>query len=246
MGEDWEQRFPPLDKVPVHVGIIMDGNGRWAKRQGKPRLAGHRAGVENIRRVVRASTRFGIRYLTLYAFSTENWGRPRSEVRGLISLLDQALRKEVAELHKNGARVRHIGHLEQLSERLRQRVLDAIELTKDNDRLILNIAFDYGGRQEIVDAVRTIVRAGTPPENVDEDLIARYLYTAGQPDPDLVIRTAGEMRISNFLLWQSAYAEYYSAPVYWPDFDEEALYEALVAYNRRERRYGLLPGEASS
>ena len=245
-GEDWDQRFPPLGKVPVHVGIIMDGNGRWARRQGKPRSAGHQAGVENIRRVVRASTRFGIRYLTLYAFSTENWGRPPSEVRGLIQLLDRALRQEVAELHREGARLYHLGCLDRLPRRLRQGVLDAIELTKDNDRLVLNIAFDYGGRQEIVDAVREIVRAGVPPEEVDEEAIARHLYTAGQPDPDMIIRTAGEMRISNFMLWQSAYAEYYAAPVYWPDFDEQALYEALVAYNCRERRYGLLPGEAAS
>jgi undecaprenyl diphosphate synthase len=245
MEDDWDERFPSLEMIPVHVGIIMDGNGRWATQQGKPRLAGHRAGVENIRRVLRAAVRFGIKVLTIYAFSTENWGRPRAEVRGLMDLIAQALRREVPELHKNGVRLLHIGSLERVTERLRRGVLDAIELTKNNDRILLNVAFDYGGRAEVVHAVKRIIEAGVPAEDVTEELVSQYLYTAGQPDPDVIIRTAGELRISNFLLWQGAYAEYYAAPVYWPDFDEVELYKSLVAYNRRERRFGRLSGEGS-
>jgi undecaprenyl diphosphate synthase len=243
MTDAWEERFPPLGKVPVHVGIIMDGNGRWAQQQGRRRTYGHRAGVENIRRVLQASVRFGIRLLTLYAFSTENWSRPRAEVNVLLNLLARALRDEVPELHKNGVRLHHIGRLDRIPERLRQGVLDAIELTKDNDRLLLNVAFNYGGRAEVLDAVKRIIEDGIRPEALTEEVFEQYLYTAGQPDPDMIIRTAGELRISNFLLWQGAYAEYYAAPVYWPDFDEVELYEALVEYNRRDRRYGGLPGE---
>jgi undecaprenyl diphosphate synthase len=243
MEDNRDERFPPLPRVPVHVGIIMDGNGRWAQQQGKPRSAGHRAGVENIRRVLQASVRFGVKILTIYAFSTENWIRPRAEVNVLMSLLSQSLRREVPELHKNGVRLRHIGRLEGIPVRSRRGVLDAIELTKDNDRLILNVAFNYGGRAEIVDAVKQIMQAGIPAEEVTEELIAQHLYTAGQPDPDLIIRTGGEFRLSNFLLWQASYAEYYSTPAYWPDFGEEELYKALSTFGRRERRYGQVLGE---
>ena len=243
MTDNWEERFPPLDKVPVHVGIIMDGNGRWAQRQGMPRTAGHRAGVENLRSIITASVRFGVRFLTIYAFSTENWARPRSEVSVLMNLLARALRREVPELHKNGVRLNHIGRLERLPERSRQGVLDAIELTKDNDRLVLNVAFNYGGRAEVIDAAKRIIQAGVSAEDLTEEMFAQYLYTAGQPDPDMIIRTAGELRVSNFLLWQGAYAEYYAAPVCWPDFDEAEFYKALVEYNRRGRRYGGLSGE---
>ncbi|MBN1643138.1 MAG: isoprenyl transferase [Anaerolineae bacterium] len=244
MTDSREEQFPPLAQVPVHVGIIMDGNGRWARERGRPRSYGHRAGVENIRRVLEASVRFGIRILTLYAFSTENWNRPQAEVNVLLNLLSQALRQEVPELHANGVRLNHIGRLERIPPRLRRGVLDAIELTKDNDRLLLNVAFNYGGRAEVVDAAKRIIQAGIAPDDLTEDVFERYLYTAGQPDPDLIIRTAGELRISNFLLWQGAYAEYYAAPVYWPDFDEGELYRALQEYNRRQRRYGRLPGDA--
>ncbi len=240
-GADWEERFPPLERIPAHIGLIMDGNGRWARQRGLPRLAGHRAGVENIRRVLEASVRFGVEIVTIYAFSTENWGRPRSEVQGLLNLLYRALQDEVAKLHANGVRLRHIGRLERLPENLRQGVLEAIELTKDNDRIVLNVAFDYGGRLEIVDAVRKIVSDGLTPEQITDEVFAGYLYTAGQPDPDMIIRTGGEYRLSNFMLWQAAYAEYYSTPVYWPDFDETELYKALVEFNRRERRFGLVP-----
>ena len=243
MTQSWKERFPPLDRVPVHVGIIMDGNGRWATHQGLPRAAGHRAGVENLRRILQASVRFGLKILTIYAFSTENWSRPRAEVNVLLNILARALRDEVPELHKNGVRLNHIGRLERIPERSRQGVLDAIELTKDNDQLVLNVAFNYGGRAEVVDATKRIIRAGIPAEEVTEALFEQYLYTAGQPDPDMIVRTAGELRVSNFLLWQGAYAEYYAAPVYWPDFDENELYKALVTFSQRHRRYGGLPGE---
>ena len=232
-----------MARIPVHVGIIMDGNGRWAQERGKPRSAGHRAGVENIRRVLQASARFGVKVLTIYAFSTENWERPRSEVRVLMNLLAQALRREVPELHRNGVQLRHIGRLDRIPERSRQGVLDAIALTKQNDRVILNVAFNYGGRTEIVDAVRRIVEEGVPAERIDEELLSQYMYTAGLPDADLIIRTGGEFRLSNFLLWQAWYAEYYSTPAYWPDFDEVEYYKALAVFSQRSRRYGLVSEE---
>ncbi len=218
----------------------MDGNGRWAQRRGLPRAAGHREGMENLRRVLRACVEFGIPILTVYAFSTENWGRPAQEVRALLTLLERSLRTETAELHKNGVSVRHIGRTDTLAPGLQQGIADAVALTRDNRRLILNVAFSYGGRDEIVHAVQRIMADGISAEQVDEALISRYLYTAGQPDLDLVIRTAGEMRLSNFLIWQAAYAEYYSTPVLWPDFGREELLKALVAYTQRDRRFGLI------
>lgn len=227
-----------LTHIPVHVAIIMDGNGRWAKAHNLPRLMGHRQGTENIRRVLNAAVEYGIQVLTIYAFSTENWNRPLDEVTGLMSILEQTIQRETPELNRNGVRIRHIGRTEGLSPRLQAAIREAVELTCHNDRLILNVAFNYGGRAEILDAVRRIIEEGIPPEAIDEALFSRYLYTAGQPDPDLVIRTAGEMRLSNYLIWQAAYAEYYSTPVFWPDFDKEELYLALAAYNARERRFG--------
>ncbi len=229
-----------LVTIPQHVGIIMDGNGRWAREHGLPRLEGHRAGTENIRRVLEACSEFGIKILTIYAFSTENWGRPQAEVRGLMRILEEVIDREVANLHKNGVQLRHIGQLEGISQRLQQAVRDAMELTKDNDRLILNVAFNYGGRSEILNAVRRLMGNGISPQELSEELFERYLYTAGLPSPDLIIRTGGEMRLSNFLIWQAAYAEYYSTPTYWPDFDKEELYKALLAYSQRERRFGLV------
>jgi len=237
-----EKTYPPLEHVPVHVGIIMDGNGRWAKARGLPRLAGHRAGTENLRRVLRAAVEFGIKILTIYAFSTENWGRPEDEVRGLMNLMERMIDRELPELHREGVQIRHIGRLDRVPGRLKEKILHALELTRENQRLILNVAFNYGGRAEIADAVRRIVEDGVPPEEVDEALIARYLYTAGLPDPDLIIRTSGEMRVSNFLIWQGAYAEYYVTPTCWPDFDKDELYKALADFSQRERRFGLLPG----
>jgi undecaprenyl diphosphate synthase len=224
--------------VPRHVAIIMDGNGRWAKARGLPRLAGHRAGTENLRPILEASVEFGIEILTIWAFSTENWSRPESEVRGLLGILRRMIRRELKELHKQGVRLSHIGRLDRLPSSLQQQVREAIELTRQNDRIILNVAFDYGGRAEIVQAVRRIIDADIPADEVDEALLSSYMYTAGQPDPDLIIRTSGEMRTSGFMLWQSAYTEYYVTETLWPDFDREELHRALLAFRQRDRRFG--------
>lgn len=230
--------LPPLRKTPRHVAIIMDGNGRWAQARGLPRTAGHRAGTENLRQVIQATVEFGVPMLTIYAFSTENWKRPAAEVRALMQLVRRVLDAELANLHENGVRLKHIGRIEGLQDDLVARIREAEALTAQNTRLNLNIALNYGGRAELVDAVKRIVAEGLPPEAIDEQTLSDHLYTAGLPDPDLVIRTAGEMRLSNFLIWQAAYAEYYSTPVYWPDFGREALYAALVAYQERDRRFG--------
>jgi len=229
------------EPIPAHVAIIMDGNGRWAKARGLPRLAGHRAGVDNLRRVIEAAVEFGIRYLTIYAFSTENWARPADEVRGLLNILDEVIDRELGQLHKNGVCLRHIGRLERLDPALQEKVQQAVSLTRDNTKLVLNIAWNYGGRDEIVYAVQQILRQGHAPEAVDEALIARHLFTAGSPDPDLVVRTSGELRTSNFLIWQAAYAEWYVTPTLWPDFGRDDLLAALVEYGRRERRFGGVP-----
>jgi undecaprenyl diphosphate synthase len=226
------------ENIPTHVAIIMDGNGRWARQRGLPRLAGHRAGVENLRRVLEASAEYGIEILTIYAFSTENWNRPESEVQGLIAILEEVIDRELKSLHENGVQLRHIGRLERLSDRLQEKVRNAIELTKDNDRLILNVAWNYGGRAEIVHAIQTMIEDGIAPEDITEEMVSRYLYTCDCPDPDLIIRTSGEMRVSNFLIWQGAYSELYVTPHYWPDFGPEELLEALQDYAQRERRYG--------
>ena len=227
-----------LGSVPTHVAIIMDGNGRWAKARGLPRAAGHRAGSENLRRVLRAAADFGIRILTVYAFSTENWERPRQEVRVLLGLVERVIDSELDELNRNGVQIRHIGRTAGLDARLVKKIEYAQELTKNNDRLILNIAFNYSGRTEIVDAVRQIIAEGIPADQVDEGTIKRYLSTGDLPDPDLIIRSAGDLRLSNFLLWQAAYAEFYVTPAFWPDFDRQELYKALDAYQRRERTFG--------
>ncbi len=229
-----------LTKIPAHVAIIMDGNGRWAAKRGLPRNEGHRAGVENMRRVLEGAVEFGVQVLTVYAFSTENWGRPEDEIHGLLGILEETIRRQVPELHKNGVRLRHLGRLDGIREEMQQAIHAAIELTKHNDRITLNVAFNYGGRAEILDAIRRIMIDRIPPDKVDEALFASYLYTAGLPDPDLIVRTAGEMRLSNFLIWQAAYAEYYSTPTFWPDFDKAELYHALVAFSQRQRRFGKL------
>lgn len=229
-----------LTKIPTHVAIIMDGNGRWARQRGLTRNEGHRAGVENMRPVLQGAVEFGIKVLTIYAFSTENWGRPEDEVRGLLNIFEQVISREVSELHKNGVRLRHLGALEGISDHFKQAVHSAIELTQNNDRITLNVAFNYGGRAEILNVIRRLIADGVPPEQITEEKFASYLYTAGLPDPDLIIRTAGEMRLSNFLIWQGAYAEYYSTPTYWPDFDRRELYNALVAFSQRQRRFGKL------
>jgi undecaprenyl diphosphate synthase len=227
-----------LPFVPTHVAIIMDGNGRWAKSRGLPRLAGHRAGTENLRQVISAAVEFGVRYLTIYAFSTENWGRPQEEVSGLLGILEDVIDRELAELHRQGVQLRHIGHLEGLNPGLQEKVKRAVILTQNNKRLTLCIAFNYGGRDEIACAIRRIITDGIKPEEVNDKLINRYLFTVGIPDPDLIIRTSGELRTSNFLIWQSAYSELYAPDTFWPDFNREELYKALEEYGKRERRFG--------
>ena len=226
--------------IPRHIAIIMDGNGRWARERGMPRLFGHRAGTENIRRIIEGCVELGVKVLTLYAFSTENWRRPDDEVQGLMGILGEVIERETAKLHENGVQLRHIGSLEGLPLSLRERVRYAVDLTRNNDRLVVNVAFNYGGRAELVEAVRRIVASGVGPDDVSEELIDAHLYTAGLPEPDLIIRTAGELRVSNFLLWQGAYSEFYSTSVYWPDFDQTELRHALHEYGQRHRRFGSL------
>jgi|SRR5579875_816432 len=226
--------------VPSHVAIIMDGNGRWAQKRHLPRLAGHRAGVRNLHRVTSSCAERGIENLTVYAFSTENWSRPEEEVTGLMRIFADAMERETVNLHRNGVRLRHVGSMQGVAAHLQRATERAVELTRGNTRITLNVAFNYGGRAEIVDAVRRIVADGLNPDSIDEQVISRYLYTAAVPDPDLVIRTAGEMRLSNFLLWQSAYAEYYATPVYWPDFGQEELDAAIQAFAARRRKFGKL------
>ena len=221
----------------------MDGNGRWALSRGLPRLAGHKAGTENLRRVIRYTVEFGVKYLTIYAFSTENWGRPPEEVQGLMFILQDVIDRELNELHKEGVQLRHIGRLEKLDPRIQKKVLKAIELTKNNDRLILNVAFNYSGRDEIVYAIQKIISAGIPAEDVTDEMVNKYLFTAGVPDPDLIIRTSGELRLSNFLIWQAAYSEWYISPKFWPDFDKEEYRRALEAFASRDRRYGKVSSE---
>ncbi|GIW12276.1 MAG: isoprenyl transferase [Dehalococcoidia bacterium] len=228
----------PIHPLPRHVAIIMDGNGRWARARNLPRQAGHRAGTENIRRIIEGFAEHGVEMITLYAFSTENWSRPPEEVDFLLNLIPEVLERETAKLHEKGARLRHLGRLDVLAPDIQRAVRDAIELTKNNTRITVNLAFNYGGRAEIVDAIRALLAEGVPAEAVTEEVVSAHLYTAGAPDPDLIIRTAGEMRLSNFLIWQAAYAEYYSTPVYWPDFGKDDVRAALLAYSRRKRRFG--------
>ena len=223
---------------PAHIGIIMDGNGRWAKARGLPRSAGHRAGVEALREAVRSAGDLGIGWLTVYAFSSENWSRPASEVSDLMGLLKLFIRRDLAEIHRNGVRVRAIGARKGLSRDIAALLEEAEALTRDNTAMNLVIAFNYGGRAEILDAVRHIIQDGTAPELLTEEMLSSYLYTGGLPDPDLIVRTGGEWRLSNFLIWQAAYAEYYTTPTYWPDFDEVELDKAFVEFSRRERRFG--------
>jgi undecaprenyl diphosphate synthase len=225
-------------QIPYHLAIIMDGNGRWAKDRGLPRLAGHRAGTENLRRILRACVDLGIKVLTIYAFSTENWERPPSEVRGLMNIMERVIDRELDELHANGVQIRHLGRLDEISDRLQRKIQRALDLTAHNDRLILNVALNYGGRKEIVDAVQRMIADNVVASQVDESLLSRYLYTGGLPDPDLIVRTSGEFRVSNFLIWQGAYAEYYATPTYWPDFNQDELIKALEHYSQRERRFG--------
>lgn len=221
-----------------HVAIILNGNGRWAKKRGLPRLMGHKAGADNIRPVTRIFADYGVKYLTLYIFSTENWNRPKTEVAGLLSLLSRNIDKETRAFHQQNIRLIHLGRLDRLSQKLRQKVEAATELTKNNTGLTLCLAFDYGGRDEIVQAARRIINTNIPGDNIDEALFSKYLYTNGIPDPDLIIRTGGDLRLSNFLLWQAAYSEFYFTPVLWPDFGQKEIEEALSEYELRQRRFG--------
>ena len=229
-----------ITHLPVHVAIVPDGNGRWAEQRGLPRLAGHRAGVKIMRSMIEYLNDYQIKYVTLYGFSTENWNRPEDEVSGLFRVLEERIGKDVPKLHKKGIRVRHLGRLEELPTSLQKSIKNAEELTKNNTGMTLSLAFNYGGHVEIVDAVRRIITEGIPPEKIDEKLFSSYLYTAGLPDVDLLIRTGDELRLSNFLIWQTAYSEYYFTQSLWPDITKEDIDKALLAYSQRERRFGAL------
>jgi undecaprenyl diphosphate synthase len=227
-----------LDRLPRHIAVIMDGNGRWARERRLPRAAGHRAGIDAVREIVEVCARLELDVLTLYAFSKENWKRPRSEVKTLMTLLKEYVRRELDSLRDNNIKLRIIGRMADLPEGAQQELERALEQTRDNSGLQLNIALSYGGRSEIVEACRAIVESGVRPDEVDEQLVASHLSTSGQPDPDLLIRTSGELRVSNFLLWQIAYAEMWVTETRWPDFRRLHLFQALLDYQRRERRYG--------
>ena len=239
---DRVQQILTHGNLPRHVAIIMDGNGRWAERRHQPRIFGHRAGMKSVREVLEAAGDIRIPYLTLFAFSKENWKRPRPEVEALMDLLKGYLRSEREDLIRRGVRVQAIGELDQLSRRPREELQRLIDDTMHNDRLTVTLALSYGGRTELVEAARSLARRAREgdldPESIDEDLLASFLYTAGLPDPDLLIRTSGELRISNFLLWQIAYTELYVTDVLWPDFDRNAFFDAIAAYQDRERRFG--------
>jgi undecaprenyl diphosphate synthase len=233
-----KQAIPETAAVPRHIAVIMDGNGRWAKRRLMPRVAGHRKGVEALRGVIRACAERGVSHLTVFAFSSENWRRPQEEVTLLMELFMRALESEVARLHENGIRFRVIGDLSGFSERIQALIRDAEALTRDNARLTFTVAANYGGRWDIVQAVKRLMAAGAAADDIDEAALAAQLSVADQPEPDLFIRTGGEQRISNFLLWQLAYTELYFTDSLWPDFDAQALDEAIASYRKRERRFG--------
>jgi len=228
--------------LPKHVAIIMDGNGRWAKSNGKPRIFGHRHGVKSVRTVTEAAAEIGIEHLTLYAFSTENWSRPPTEVTALMLLLVETVKAEVKSLNKNGVKLNALGDITKLPKKTYKALQDGIDQTKDNTRITLNLALNYSAKWELKEAIRSIagkVKEGTlSPEEVSEEMIAEHLTTVGIPDPELLIRTSGEHRVSNFLLWQIAYSEFYFTDVYWPDFGKEEFYKAIFEYQQRERRFG--------
>ncbi|MGC4106338.1 MAG: polyprenyl diphosphate synthase [Thermomicrobiales bacterium] len=235
--------LPPA-RIPQHVAIIMDGNGRWATRQGLSRIEGHKQGTENIRAIVRAAGMMGIKYLTLWAFSTENWRRPKEEVDGLLAILAHAIESETEDLNRQGAQLRHIGDLDALDEGLQNSIRDAIALTSGNTGIVLTLAFNYGGRHELLHAVRKVVAEGLSPEEITEERFADHLFTRDMPDVDLIIRTSGEYRMSNFLLWQGAFAEFVFSPKLWPDFGPDDLRDAVEDYASRERRFGAISASA--
>ncbi|MCM8785278.1 MAG: isoprenyl transferase [Candidatus Omnitrophica bacterium] len=229
-----------LKIVPCHIGIIMDGNGRWAEKRNLPRIFGHKEGIEAVRRTVKAANKYNIKYLTLYSFSTENWKRPKEEIEFLFSLMEKKLREEGENLHKNNVRVRFIGRIQELPPNLIE-IIDYVEiLTKRNTGLNLIFAINYGGRTEIIDGIKEIIKSGHSEKEINEELLSKFLYLPDVPDPDLIIRTSGEKRISNFLLWQSAYSEFYFTKVLWPDFDEKEFLKALLDYQRRKRKFGAI------
>ena len=227
-----------FQRLPNHVAIVPDGNGRWAEKRGWPRLKGHQAGATNMHRMVQYLNEYPISFVTLYGFSTENWSRPQSEVGGLFELLITFIERYLDEIHSENIRLRHIGRLHQLPGNMQESINRAVALTRDNTRMTLNVAFNYGGRPEIIDATRRLVADGVRPEDINEETFSSYLYTAGVPDVDLLIRTGDETRLSNFLLWQTAYSEYHFTKVLWPDFRKKDLDRALLSYSRRKRRFG--------
>lgn len=224
--------------LPNHIAIVPDGNGRWAERQGLPRLDGHRAGAENTRRMISYLNEYPIKYVTLYGFSTENWSRPEDEVKGLFQILLDFIDKCVSELNQNGVKLRHLGRLKELPPDLQRAINRGVKLTKNNTRMTLSLAFNYGGRAEILDAVRRLIANSVAPESIDEELFSSYLYTTDLPNVDLLIRTGDELRLSNFLIWQTAYSEYQFTKVLWPDFGKKDIDKALLSYSRRRRRFG--------
>ncbi|WP_083439444.1 isoprenyl transferase [Acetobacterium bakii] len=226
------------ENLPEHIAIIMDGNGRWAKEKNRPRLFGHNAGMKTLRKIVKASSDAGIKILTVYAFSTENWKRSQEEVDGLMNIAVEYFKKEVGELHKNNVKIQVIGDIAGLYPKVQDAARKAMETTKDNTGLIFNVALNYGGRNDIVYAVKALMEKGVLPEEVTEERLNAELYTKGLPDPDLLIRTSGESRLSNFMLWQTAYTEFFVIDTYWPDFDQEAYYHLIEAYQQRHRRFG--------
>ena len=235
---DKAARSKKFTRLPTHVAIVPDGNGRWAEKRGLPRLHGHQAGAENMYNMVRYLNEYPVKYVSLYGFSTENWARPDTEVNGLFRLLEEFIDTYLEEIHERNIRLFHSGRLYQLPENLQQVITRAVEMTKDNDRMILNVAFNYGGRAEIVDAARRLLADGHKPEELDEKSFSNYLYTVGLPDVDLLIRTGDETRLSNFLLWQTAYSEYHFTKVLWPDIRKKDIDKALLAYSQRTRRFG--------
>ncbi|MBN18756.1 MAG: hypothetical protein CL758_04680 [Chloroflexi bacterium] len=229
-----------IKNVPNHVALIMDGNGRWAKSKAKSRYFGHQAGTNNIRNIIEIYASLGVKYLTLFAFSTENWNRPNKEVSWLLDIMTKTISKELNELNASGVKIQHIGRLDRLTPKLKKAIEHSIELTKNNSGIIVSVAFDYGSRYEILNAVKMIVKDNISPDSISEELFNNYLYTKDIPYPDLIIRTAGEIRISNFLLWQSAYAEFYYTDVLWPDFSKDDVVKSIKSYSDRVRRFGKL------
>lgn len=227
-----------FSRLPVHIAIVPDGNGRWAEQRGLPRLSGHQVGAENMHRMVQYLNEYPIKYVTLYGFSTENWHRPEAEVTGLFRILADFIDKTASEIHQQGVKLRHLGRLEELPQRLQVAIKKAVELTKNNSGMTLSIAFNYGARTEILDAVRRLIAEGVAPQNINEQMFGNYLYTAGLPDVDLLIRTGDELRLSNFLIWQTPYSEYHFTKVLWPDFGKEDVDKALLSYSQRQRRFG--------